>query len=182
MAVATEGGAGGAAIGFQTELPPDALEEMRRFYGFDKPVHIRYLLWLRNVLRLDLGTSYVYQDPVWDVIKSRFPVSIFLGSDRLSPQLSGLRSARRPESGPSPTRIRFLEQLHRLSRIFGARLGARHGAAGAVRRRQLLECLSARRLSARQLGVPDPRREDHRAGPTTCSCRSSATWWVRSPR
>ncbi len=28
------------------EIPPDALAEMRRFYGFDKPVHIRYLRWL----------------------------------------------------------------------------------------------------------------------------------------
>jgi microcin C transport system permease protein len=76
-----EGGAGaaGGAVGFRTELPPDAIEQLQKFYGFDKPVHIRYLLWLRNVLRLDLGTSYVYQDPVWDVIKSRFPVSIFLG-------------------------------------------------------------------------------------------------------
>jgi microcin C transport system permease protein len=35
--------------------------------------------WLWKVLHLDLGQSYVYQDPVWDVIKSRFPVSIFLG-------------------------------------------------------------------------------------------------------
>ena len=29
--------------------------------------------WLWNVVHLDLGNSYVYQDPVWDVIKSRFP-------------------------------------------------------------------------------------------------------------
>jgi len=81
MAIAREGGAAGAtsAFGGQTELPPDAIEQLQKFYGFDKPVHIRYLLWLRNVLKLDLGTSYVYQDPVWDVIKSRFPVSIFLG-------------------------------------------------------------------------------------------------------
>ena len=79
MAMAQEGG-GGAAVGqFGTEIPPEALEEMRRFYGFDKPVHIRYLTWLRNVVQLDLGRSYVYQDPVWDVIKSRFPISIFLG-------------------------------------------------------------------------------------------------------
>ena len=28
------------------EIPPAALEEMRRFYGFDKPIHIRYLRWL----------------------------------------------------------------------------------------------------------------------------------------
>ena len=78
MAVATEGGVGGGA-GFSMELPPDAIEELRRFYGFDQPIHIRYFTWLRNVTRLDLGRSYVYQDPVWDVIKSRFPVSIFLG-------------------------------------------------------------------------------------------------------
>ena len=62
-----------------SELPDDAIEEMRRYYGFDKPVHIRYGLWLWNLLHLDLGRSYIYQDPVWDVIKSRFPVSIFLG-------------------------------------------------------------------------------------------------------
>ena len=42
-------------------------------------MYIRYFNWLRNILRLDLGTSYVYQDPVWDVIKSRFPISVFLG-------------------------------------------------------------------------------------------------------
>ncbi len=79
MAVASEGGASGGLVGFGTELPPDALEQLRRFYGFDKPLHIRYLNWLWNVVRLDLGTSYVYQDPVWEVIRTRFPVSIFLG-------------------------------------------------------------------------------------------------------
>jgi microcin C transport system permease protein len=52
---------------------------MRRFYGFDKPVHIRYVTWLWNVLHLDLGRSYTYQEPVWDVVKSRFPISIILG-------------------------------------------------------------------------------------------------------
>jgi microcin C transport system permease protein len=52
---------------------------MKRFYGFDKPAPVRYALWLWNVVRLDLGRSYVYQDPVWDVIKTRFPVSVFLG-------------------------------------------------------------------------------------------------------
>src|SRR5262245_54347108 len=78
-AAATEGGAARSAGTSNIEIPPEVLEEMRRFYGFDQPVHIRYIRWLRNVLRLDLGTSYVYQDPVWDVIKSRFPVSVFLG-------------------------------------------------------------------------------------------------------
>ena len=80
MALASgEGGAGGGRATSTTEIPPEALESMKRFYGFDKPVHVRYALWLWNVLHLDLGTSYVYQDPVWDVIKSRFPISVFLG-------------------------------------------------------------------------------------------------------
>ena len=78
MSMAQEGGGGGLGT-FGTEIPPEALEEMKKFYGFDKPVHIRYLTWLNNIVHLDLGTSYTYQDPVWDVIKSRFPVSSFLG-------------------------------------------------------------------------------------------------------
>jgi microcin C transport system permease protein len=75
------GGEVGSAAGGRAEvaLPQDAIDEIRRYYGFDKPVYVRYAQWLGNVVRLDLGTSYIYQDPVWDVIKSRFPVSIFLG-------------------------------------------------------------------------------------------------------
>jgi microcin C transport system permease protein len=60
-------------------LPEDAIQQIREYYGFDKPVHVRYLQWLWKVAHLDLGNSYVYQDPVWNVIRSRFPVSIFLG-------------------------------------------------------------------------------------------------------
>ena len=78
MALMQEGGVGGAKT-MDSGLPEEALEEMRRYYGFDKPVHIRYAQWLWKVIHLDLGRSYIYQDPVWDVIKSRFPVSLFLG-------------------------------------------------------------------------------------------------------
>jgi len=77
-AVASEAG-GGAAVGAAVELPQEAIDELRRFYGFDQPVHIRYARWLWNLVHLDLGRSYIYQEPVWDVIKTRFPVSVFLG-------------------------------------------------------------------------------------------------------
>jgi microcin C transport system permease protein len=75
MSVAQRGGGRAGDI----DIPQDALEEMQRYYGFDKPVYTRYGLWLWNVLHLNLGRSYIYQDPVWDVIKARFPISIFLG-------------------------------------------------------------------------------------------------------
>lgn len=61
------------------EIPPEAVEEIKRFYGFDKPIHVRYAVWLWNVLHLNLGRSYVYQEPVWDIIKTRFKISFFLG-------------------------------------------------------------------------------------------------------
>lgn len=80
MAAMTGGGAGTSITGQgSTALPEEQIEEIRRYYGFDKPVYVRYGKWLWNVVHLDLGTSYIYQDPVWDVIKSRFPISIFLG-------------------------------------------------------------------------------------------------------
>jgi len=78
MALAQGGGGAGTVRG-NVEIPPEAIEEMKRYYGFDKPVYTRYGLWLWNVLHLNLGNSYIYQDPVWDVIKSRFPISLFLG-------------------------------------------------------------------------------------------------------
>lgn len=79
MAATTEGGTS-APIGRADEgLPAEAIAQIKAYYGFDKPVHIRYVQWLWKVVHLDLGNSYIYQDPVWDVIKSRFPISIFLG-------------------------------------------------------------------------------------------------------
>jgi microcin C transport system permease protein len=77
MAAMTEGGAGAGRV--DVELPQEAIDQIRAYYGFDKPVHVRYGQWLSNVIRLDLGNSYIYQDPVWHVIKSRFPVSIMIG-------------------------------------------------------------------------------------------------------
>jgi microcin C transport system permease protein len=60
-------------------IPEAALNEMKVFYGFDKPILERYWIWLSNILKFDLGKSYVYQEPVWDVISSRFKVSIYFG-------------------------------------------------------------------------------------------------------
>ena len=47
-AMGAEGG-GGAASSMTSEgmsLPPEAMKELKRFYGFDKPIYQRYLIWL----------------------------------------------------------------------------------------------------------------------------------------
>lgn len=60
-------------------LSEEQLEELKAYYGFDQPTLPAYFTWLGKVVRLDLGTSTRYQDPVWDIIAERFPVSIFYG-------------------------------------------------------------------------------------------------------
>ena len=60
-------------------LDEKQLAQLQAYYGFDKPVLISYSQWLWRVVQLDLGTSTRYHDPVWDLIKERFPISIFYG-------------------------------------------------------------------------------------------------------
>ena len=55
------------------------LEKLKEYYGFDKPLLQSYAEWLGKVVRGDLGTSYRYNEPVWDVILDRFPVSLYYG-------------------------------------------------------------------------------------------------------
>jgi len=76
------GGEGGGAAGGQiggSFLTREAIEQMRRDYGFDKPIIVRYFQWIWRLAHLDFGISYTYGDPVWDVIKSRFPISLYFG-------------------------------------------------------------------------------------------------------
>lgn len=40
------GGSGSGSLTGGTVIPKSALEELERFYGFDKPIHLRYLIWL----------------------------------------------------------------------------------------------------------------------------------------
>ncbi|HSB96603.1 MAG TPA: ABC transporter permease subunit [Spongiibacteraceae bacterium] len=55
------------------------LAQLKAYYGFDQPVFASYCNWLARVVRLDLGLSTRYHDPVWTLIKERFPISIFYG-------------------------------------------------------------------------------------------------------
>ena len=74
-----EGGAGAEVGGGAENIPEDALAEIEKAFGFDKPWYTRYFYWLWNVLHLDFGTSYRTHQPVWEMISSRFPVSIYFG-------------------------------------------------------------------------------------------------------
>jgi peptide/nickel transport system permease protein len=46
--------------------------------GLDRPIWVRYGVWLGNALRGDLGTSYLTHEPVFDAIVARLPVTLEL--------------------------------------------------------------------------------------------------------
>ena len=60
-------------------LDPRFIEELKKQYGFDKPAHVRYVEMLGNFARFDLGKSFLRNQDVWTLIKSKLPVSISLG-------------------------------------------------------------------------------------------------------
>ena len=60
-------------------LSDEQLAQLKAYYGFDKPVLLSYAQWLGQISRLDLGTSTRYNDPVWDLVTARIPVSLFFG-------------------------------------------------------------------------------------------------------
>lgn len=70
---------GGESGGKSTQVSEAVLEDLKKQYGFDKPMPVRYMIWLKNISRLDFGESFTYQEPVIDVISSKFPVSLSFG-------------------------------------------------------------------------------------------------------
>jgi microcin C transport system permease protein len=75
-----EGGDGGTKSRGATQgVSDEVLEALKKQYGFDRPLHMRYLLWLKNLATLNFGESFTYEEPVIDVITSKFPVSLQFG-------------------------------------------------------------------------------------------------------
>jgi len=76
------GGAGATAVseyrGAQG-LDPEFIKELEKQFGFDKPLHERFLLMLGNFIRFDFGQSYFRDETVVDLVISKMPVSISLG-------------------------------------------------------------------------------------------------------
>jgi peptide/nickel transport system permease protein len=63
-------------------LPPDASadlrEQIRRSYGFDRPLPIQYWIWLKNVFQGDFGTSIATGRPVVEELRKAIGNTIIL--------------------------------------------------------------------------------------------------------
>lgn len=75
-------GGGTAAGGGSTTsygVSEEVVEALEKQYGFDKPLLVRYGIWVKNIATLDFGESFSYEEPAIDVIASKFPVSLQFG-------------------------------------------------------------------------------------------------------
>ena len=57
----------------------EAVERIREELGLDKPVYVRYLRWLGNVVKGSLGRSLQRNEPVTEMIAERLQASLELG-------------------------------------------------------------------------------------------------------
>lgn len=66
-------------------LAPEAasqedIEQIRRAYGFDRPIYVQYLDWLFGAVQGDFGRSHYLSAPVASVIFDRLPTTMLLGA------------------------------------------------------------------------------------------------------
>jgi peptide/nickel transport system permease protein len=84
-------------------VPPEVAQALRKQFGLDDPVLVRYVRWFSSMLRGDWGFSFVSRVNVDTLILQRLPVTLFvLGSAQILGLLValpvGIYSARRPYS------------------------------------------------------------------------------------
>jgi peptide/nickel transport system permease protein len=59
-------------------VDPAAKAQLTRELGLDRPVLVQYVTWLGEIVRGDLGKSYRYDVPAWEIVRPRIPISVEL--------------------------------------------------------------------------------------------------------
>jgi peptide/nickel transport system permease protein len=73
------GAAAGSGISVEKRGAVDeAMAQWRAQFGLDKPLHVQYAVWLKNLVSLRFGESFKDSQPVWDKIVERLPVTVKL--------------------------------------------------------------------------------------------------------
>jgi len=75
----SEAAGGGSSYRGRQGIDAERVKEIKALYGFDKPPLQRFLKMLKEFSHFDLGQSFYHHSDVWQLIKSKLPVSITLG-------------------------------------------------------------------------------------------------------
>ncbi len=77
--IGASGGGMSSSSGSDYGVSEEVMEALKKRYGFDKPLHIQYLLWLKNALTFNFGDSFIHEEPVTKLIGERIPISLQFG-------------------------------------------------------------------------------------------------------
>jgi len=71
----------GESVNISSEygIPEEVVEALKKQYGFDKPIPVQYLIWLKNAITLDFGESFIHEEPVIDLVLEKVPISLQFG-------------------------------------------------------------------------------------------------------
>ncbi len=61
-----------------SRISPEAYHQMLHHYGLDKPIYMRYLIWVKRLMTFDFGTSFIDHRPVITKILERLPATFLL--------------------------------------------------------------------------------------------------------
>jgi peptide/nickel transport system permease protein len=94
----------------------ETIEIYRKQYGMDKPLAVQYLIYMKNLLRGDLGDSIISRRKVLDDLKDYFPATVELvGFAMLTALIIGIPLGVRSAS----KRGRFTDHSFRIFAILG---------------------------------------------------------------
>ena len=134
-------------------LDPEFIKQLEKQFGFDKPMHERFLQMMGNYLVFDFGTSYFRDQRVVDLVLDKMPVSISLGLMDDADRLPDLHPAGHPQGGEGRLEVRHLDQRRRHRRLRHPQLPVRRAADRAVLRRPLSGVVPLARTDQRGLGL-----------------------------
>lgn len=73
-----------AAAMLGPQASPDEIVAMEKAMGLDQPYYVQFLNYLNDLLHFDLGESFRYGRPVFELIMEKFPNTIILSLSALS--------------------------------------------------------------------------------------------------
>jgi peptide/nickel transport system permease protein len=77
--LAAAGGDALTALGSDPLVSEATVQSLRRVYGLDQPLAVRYARWLGDIARGRMGQSIFFHAPVWTIIRPRLAATLALG-------------------------------------------------------------------------------------------------------
>jgi peptide/nickel transport system permease protein len=72
-------------LGLENSATPNQIAQISSRYNLNDPLYVQYITWLKNaLLHGNIGTSYIYNEPVSYLIALRLPATILLAVTSMS--------------------------------------------------------------------------------------------------